>query len=181
MTGITTFVAAQDVERYAHGTRNRYAAGRCRCDACRKANSLYENERQRARKAGDWNGYVPADAARAHLLKLSRQGVGRRAVRAATDLSETVLQRVRTGMATTIRARTERLILAVTKACISDGALVAAGKTQTLIAELLDEGYTKERICAERGVAKPYIQIGRRRVKASTAAQVERIHRRLTT
>ena len=79
-----------------HGTRLRYLAG-CKCDACRKANSSYESERQRARKAGDWNGLVDASKARRHLRRLSRQGVGRRVVSEVSDVAESILQQIRSG------------------------------------------------------------------------------------
>ncbi|HEX7095669.1 MAG TPA: hypothetical protein VF183_07285 [Acidimicrobiales bacterium] len=39
-----------DPERFPHGTRNRYLAG-CRCDACRRANSAYQNEVDRQPRA----------------------------------------------------------------------------------------------------------------------------------
>lgn len=42
-----------------HGDRVRYLAG-CRCTDCRRANSAYESARQKARAAGDWNGFVLA-------------------------------------------------------------------------------------------------------------------------
>lgn len=94
-----------------HGTRLRYIGG-CKCFQCRRANSDYERDRKAARLAGDWNGFVPADRARAHLMSLSRSGVGKRAVQAASDVCMTVLQDIRTGKKAQIRARTERRILA---------------------------------------------------------------------
>jgi hypothetical protein len=57
-----------------HGDRLRYLAG-CHCSECRGANTAYERTRSAARKAGDWNGIVPADKARAHLAALSAKNV----------------------------------------------------------------------------------------------------------
>lgn len=162
-----------------HGDRLRYVGG-CRCDLCRKANSAYECARKKAREAGDWNGMVDAEKARKHLLMMSRKGVGKRAVHDATDVALSVLLDIRTGRKLRIRARTERLILGVTTACRSDAAKIPAERTHALIADLLEEGYTRKRICQERGVKLPAIQLGKRRVLVKTAAQIERIHQRLT-
>jgi len=43
--------AANSSERYAHGTRARYAFVRCRCEPCSDANSAYECERLSSRVA----------------------------------------------------------------------------------------------------------------------------------
>lgn len=161
-----------------HGDRLVYRAG-CRCGPCRRANTEYESQRQRARKAGDWNGIVSASRARAHLIKLSRQGVGRRAVRAATDIADTVLQKIRSGKKQNIRARTERLILCVTPASASDRALVRAGPTRARIAELLNEQFTVARLARELGQSTPRLQIGKRLVTVRTQYNVEQMHRRL--
>lgn len=163
-----------------HGERLRYMAG-CRCDACRAANSRYECERQRARKTGDWNGIVSAAAARAHMLRLRRRNVGRRAIQAATDIGDSILQEIASGKRLRIRARTERLILAVDVTARSDRSLVPAGKTWQRIRELLDEQYTEAFIAKRLGYTNRYLQFGRERVTARTAYRVERLYRELTT
>jgi len=161
----------------AHGDRLRYMAG-CRCDACRKANSAYECARQRARKAGDWNGIVPADKARAHMHKLARRGVGRRAIGAATDIADTVLSDIRSGRKRQIRARTERLILGVTPSVASDHAIISARRTRQLIAQLLDEEYTEAFLAKRLGYANRYLQFGER-ITVRNAARVQRLYREL--
>lgn len=161
-----------------HGDRLRYIAG-CRCDLCRRANSAYENERQKARKAGDWNGIVPADKARAHIEKLSRQGVGRRAISAASDVAETVLFAIKSGTKTKIRARTERRVLAVTREQASDHALVSAAPTWRLIDELREAGFTKRCIAAALGQANGGLQLGKVRCTVRNAADVKRVHEAL--
>ena len=162
-----------------HGVRLRYMAG-CRCDACRKANSAYENERQKARRAGDWNGIVCAKAARDHMLALSRQGVGRRTVQACTDIADTVLQDIRTGRKTRIRARTERLILGVSKEQAADRALVPAGRFHQRIRLLLEEGYTEAYLAKRLGYANRYLQFNERRITVRNAARIERLYKELT-
>jgi len=148
-----------------HGDRLRYIAG-CRCDECRKANSRYERERQQARAAGDWNGIVSAEAARRHMKKLSRQGVGRRAVQAATDIADTILSEIRSGRRQRIRVR-------------GDAALVPAGPTWGLIEDLLAAGFTKGEIALGLGRKTPALQLNKAFVTLRNAAAVKRLHARL--
>lgn len=162
-----------------HGVRLRYLAG-CRCADCRKANSSYENERQKARRAGDWNGIVDAAKARAHLKALLRLGVGKRAVRAATDIGKSILQDIRAGRKQRIRARTERLILRVGAAQRSDGALIPAVRTWSLIDALVEEGYTVPQLIKRLGYKNRALQLGRERVTVRNAGRVERLYRELT-
>jgi hypothetical protein len=163
----------------SHGDRLRYLAG-CKCFHCRRANSDYERQRQAARLAGDWNGIVPADRARKHLRKLSRAGVGRHSVSAATDLSDSILWEIRRGARLHIRARTERKILAVTPAQRADHSYVPAGKLWRLIGELLEEGYTKAALARELGYRTRAIQFRRDRVTARNERKVIALHSRLT-
>ncbi|HEY0955356.1 MAG TPA: hypothetical protein VGE36_11405 [Roseateles sp.] len=163
-----------------HGVRLRYMAG-CRCVACRKANSAYENERQKARRAGDWNGIVDAAEARAHMLKLRRQGVGRRTVQACTDIADTVLQEIVSGKKQRIRARTARLILQVTRAQAADHALVRAGRSKRLIALLLEEEYTEAFLAERLGYANGHLQFTARMITVRNAARIERLYKELTT
>ena len=162
-----------------HGDRLRYIAG-CRCDLCRKANTAYERERQQARKAGDWNGIVPADKAREHLLALSLDGVGRRAVSDVTNLSSHIIFEIRSGKRTQIRGRTERLILAVTTEMAAENSLVPAGPTWELIGELLKAGFTKTRIAQELNGANA-LQLSKTMVALRNASAISKIHKRLMT
>ena len=163
----------------SHGDRLRYLAG-CKCFKCRRANSDYERSRQAARIAGDWNGIVPADRARAHLAKLARAGIGKRSVSAATDLSNTILQDIRNGRPK-IRARTERKILAVTPSMRADRSLVPAVKLWRLIGDLLEEGFTKAALAKHLGYKAPAIQFRKDWVTAKSEQRVIALHRKLTT
>lgn len=164
----------------AHGRRARYVAG-CRCELCTAANRNYARKRGQAQRDGDWNGLVPASRARAHLLRLSRRGVGRRAVAAATDVALTVICDIRSGGKQQIRARTERKILAVTTAAVSDHALVKPGRTAQYIEALQDEGFTKAELARRLGYANPALQFRPQRMTARNVARVESLYRRLTT
>jgi hypothetical protein len=161
-----------------HGDRLKYLAG-CRCLQCRAANSRYETERSAARKAGDWNGIVPAWRARRHILALSRKGVGRRALAEASDVGETCIQQIKNAQKTHIRKRTERKILAVTPEAISGAALISASRTQKLIGKLLHEGFTKADLARRLGYARPALQINRERITARNAMRVEKLFNQL--
>jgi hypothetical protein len=164
-----------------HGDRLRYMAG-CRCAECRQANSRYECARARARKAGDWNGVVSADRARAHIIALGRQGLGHRAIAWGSDVNEGTIWLIRQRKKLRIRARTERRILAVTKDAAADHAIIPAGpRVWKRIRQLLAEGYTKEQIAKQLGYARPYFQFGKQRVTVRNAFRVERLYHQLTT
>jgi hypothetical protein len=122
-----------------------------------------------------YNGLVPATAARAHLRALSRAGIGRRAVQAATDLSGTILGHIRTGRRKNIRASTEARILAVDAAAIADHGCVAGGRTWRTIRKLLGYGLTRGEIAQRLGAERPALQIRKDRVLAKTALKVERL------
>lgn len=164
-----------------HGVRARYISG-CRCDACRRANTAYEVARDKARKNGDWNGNVPADRAVAHLRWLSKHGVGKLAVAAASDVGKSTICDILAGRKTKIRARSERRILAVTLDQRSDGAIIPAGRTHRLIRQLREEGFTGVFLAKQLGYqGSRAIQIGGERVTVRNAARVRRLHERLTT
>jgi hypothetical protein len=110
---------------HPHGQRSRYVSG-CRCALCRKANRRYQRQRETKKRAEESNRLVTADRARKHLLFLSRQGVGRRSVRAATDIAESTLMLIKSGKRRLIRETTERLILGVDLAARADASLVPA-------------------------------------------------------
>lgn len=166
--------------RRDHGDRLRYMAG-CRCTDCRQANTQYERSRADARKAGDWNGIVPADKARAHMAALSAQGVGRRSVGDVSGVGDTILSEIIAGRKTRIRARTERAILAVTPQAAADGALVDAAPTWLLLDELIADGYTKTELARALGstAATPALQIQRTQCTVRHAFDVQKLHAQL--
>jgi len=185
MTTICTSMAARGLRPVAelaqnrqHGDRLRYMAG-CRCQQCRGANTAYERARALARKAGEWNGLVSADQARAHIAHLSSRHVGRRTIGQVADVSDTVLSKIISGEKTKIRAATDRAILAVTEAAAADHALIPDGPTWKLLDELIASGYTKAALAQQLGAKTRALQIGRHQVTVRNAYEVQRLHERL--
>ncbi len=131
-------------------------------------------------RATVWDGLVPADRARAHLRKLRREGVGRLAVVAASDVARTTLAEIASGACAQIRASTERRILAVDAGARSDGAVVDGQRTRTLIARMLARGFTRTQIARELGYRTRALQVGRTGdVLLRTEARVEKLWRRV--
>ena len=161
-----------------HGDRLRYLAG-CKCMPCRRANSRYESMRAQARRNGDWNGLVSAKMARRHLLKLSRQGIGRRAVAIAADVTETMICAIKSKKKKYIRARSERKILSVTKADACDHSFVPARRTWHLIKRLKIEGYTTRQLADRLKYKTPVLQFGKEQVTVRNAFRVKRMYRQL--
>lgn len=161
-----------------HGDRLRYMAG-CRCAECRRANTAYETARAMARKAGDWNGIVPAQRARKHMRDLSKAGIGRRQIADAAGVAESIVFKIATGTRANVRARTEKAILAVTVAAAADHAVIDAGPTWKLLDELLSCGYSKAHLARELGYKVPAIQIKRTQCTVRTAHDVKLLHERL--
>jgi hypothetical protein len=156
----------------------RYRAG-CRCSACRGANTAYETARAKARKGGDWNGFVSAIKAKAHILALAEQGVGRRQVSDASGVADSIVHSIRLGTRMTIRARTERLILAVTAAAIADRALIDAGPSWKLLDDLLATGYSKASLARALGYSGRWLQLNRNQCTARNAYNVAQLHQKL--
>lgn len=169
-------------ESKPHGERTKYVAG-CRCMLCRAANSRYQTAREAAKKDGGWNGLVAARRARAHLRRLSRRGVGRDAVAAASGVAVSTIDAVRRGTKKQIRKQTEDKLLAVDESVRGDASIVPAGRTWMLIRRLLDEGYTHTDLARRLGskAKVPQLQIQKDFVLARTAVAVERLYNRLTT
>ena len=115
------------------------------------------------------------------MAALSAHNVGRRAVADVTGVAETTLCDINAGRKTHIRARTERLILAVTPAAAADHALVPAAATWKLLDELLGDGYTATELARHMGYANRSLQFSRDFVTVRNAHEVERLHRKLRT
>lgn len=163
-------------ERFPHGVRARYTSG-CRCEDCRKANREYHRQRVKFSIFHGTNELVSANRAKVHLLYLSRNGVGRRAVAAACDVPVSSIAAIRAGEKKHVRRETERRILAVTTDAHLDRALIPAKQTIMQINELLSEGFTKTELARRFGYKSRGLQIKPGKITAKTAAKVDRFYR----
>lgn len=162
--------------KHAHGTRLRYHAG-CRCSECRGANTAYERERAAERRAGQ-PGFVGAQNVRRHLLKLQRLGIGRRTMADASGVAESRVHAILKGRVRRLTAKKAARLLALDESARADRNKVPADRTQQLVAELVEEGYTKQQLADLRGTVR--LQLGKERVTARMQHDIEKLHRRLT-
>lgn len=167
--------ASELAARHPCGTRAKYAGG-CRCNACRRANTDYENARARARARGEWNGLVPAAPVRAHLRRLSAAGVGRRTVADISGVGASAIAELASGRKDQLRAMTAKRILAVTAEALNDSTLVLARPTWVLIRRLLAEGFTLGELAWRLGYKTRALQLRRDRITARNAMRVARFY-----
>jgi hypothetical protein len=128
-----------------------------------------------------WNGLVSAAPARRHLIKLSVQGVGYRAVADSCDVGKTTLQEILQGTKTKIRAKSLKEILAVDASAIADHALVPAGPTTKIVEKLLVDGFTRGGISKRIGNKTPALQIKKDYVLAKTAYRIKKLYNLMHT
>jgi hypothetical protein len=135
--------------------------------------------RCRPRLAGTWNGLVSADDVRAHLKRLSRQGVGYKSVANAADMAHTSLAKILAGTRHHLRAQTARRILAV------DQDAIARSRARASRADVAPApSAVVGRVHENRTRAPARIQIEnsgapvqeRRYILAKSAARVERFY-----
>jgi hypothetical protein len=126
-----------------------------------------------------WNGLVDTRRVRRHLGKLARQGVGRRAVAAAADVSPTTLSDIRRGVRDRVRRAVESRILQVTSEAVADHAHVPARRTHDLLAELCALGFSKSELARQLGFKTPKLSFRTAMVTARTELAVARLYRRL--
>jgi len=162
----------------SHGTRIRYMSG-CKCLQCRAANSSYECERAAARKAGQWNGLVPARKAQRHIKRLSKAGIGRRSISDACSVGLTTIMQIKSGEKTQIRKATESAILQVDKNAISGGTIIPANRAWKMIDRLLNEGFSKAELARRLGFSSPAIQFRKDRITGRSAMRIERFYNRI--
>lgn len=161
--------------RRPHGERLRYMSG-CGCLLCRAANARYETDRAQERRAGRWNGLVPASRIRRKLLQLSRQGVGRRAVHRATGVSETTQSLLRAKKRRYMRAQNARRILDLSASNALQGAYICAHPTWARIRHLLRQGFSKAEIARRLGYRNSALQFNSERITARNARRILRFY-----
>lgn len=123
-----------------------------------------------------WDGMVSARPARAHILALSRKGVGYTSVSEASDVSRSVLFKIAKGERKQIRRSTRDAILDVSIGAAAGGARVPAGPTWRMLEALLPEYLTRGNLALALGYKQPALQIGRKWVLARTELRVRRLY-----
>lgn len=163
-------------ERCPHSTRARYMAG-CRCSKCRDANSLYQRQRQKAKKEGDERGLVPVTEAVRHINDLSRKGIGYKVVADAAGVALTIVSQMLWGGKKTIRKDTQAKILSVDEQAAADHSRIPAAPTWKILEDLFEEGYTRTQIAKWLGstAKKPALQIRKDFITAKKALDVEKL------
>lgn len=136
-----------------HGTRAKYVMERCRCGPCRRANTAYARERDRAarRPDGGTPAYVPAGRVREHLEWLRDGGVGLRRVAEVSGVSRSALTDIAAGRQRRLRPATGERIMAVSRRDAAAGALVDGSGTWELLERLLAAGCSRTWIARQLG------------------------------
>lgn len=157
-----------------HGDRAKYVIDKCRCDPCREAARLYEQERKRRVEPA----YVGADRARQHIASLAAAGVGLKQIAKRSGVSHGCLWKLVYGKAggtpsKRIRRSTEQAILSVMPTDAADGARIPAAPTWKVVDELIERGWTKSAIAQAIGQQGPGLQLGRLSVTPPNARAVK--------
>jgi hypothetical protein len=168
--------------KYAHGQHSAYVLDRCRCEPCKQANTAYEKNRaQRIEPA-----YVLASEARAHVVWLSTQGVGRKQIAKVTGVAHGTLCKLMFGdnargsrPSKRIRRRTHEAIMAVTPAdCGGNRKVISAAPTWALLDEMIAAGVPRSAIATALGYKAHTLQIKRTTVSPANRDRVEALHAR---
>jgi hypothetical protein len=123
----------------------------CRCDVCRGAYRFRERA-IRANREASGDGLVSAERTRRHLESLTTAGVGMNSIAAKTGCGRTHLRRLKDGLHKMVQAKTERAILAVKQSdSLYRARVVDARPAWAMVAELVDEGFTKVEIARRLG------------------------------
>lgn len=170
----------------AHGSHAKYVVDRCRCEACRYANRVYERGRQRKTRRG-LVPYVDAGPVRDRLVELAVDGVGLKQVAIVSGVPHGALSKIVYGdrargqdPSKGVRATTACKIMAVkpTLDVLAGGARIDASPTRDRISQLLDMGASKTWIASQlTGKPTVALQVGRgATVTAATARKVRDLH-----
>lgn len=161
---------------FPHGTNSRYVSGKCRCAECADAARKYNRDLEERRKNGTSNPRVPADAARAHIEKLSEAGIGYLRVSRLAGVNHNIVWNIKRGERKNCSFQTEQKILGVTEDMVSEGTTIDAKETMGKVQELLNLGMSKSAIARRSGAKGPVLQIGPKLVMRKTARKIAEIY-----
>lgn len=168
------------IEAAAHGTNVKYVWGRCRCELCTTASRNLNRSRARAIAEGTWIGLVDAAPVRAHLIVLSKAGIGCRTVHNFTGIPYSSLQDVKYGNRKKIRADKAEKVLRLDVTCQSDRGHVPAAPALAIIRRLQkDMGLTKTAIARRLGLKQRALQYARSKGKGGRRFVREETYQKL--
>jgi hypothetical protein len=178
-----------------HGTRARYVSGPdehgvpgagCRCAGCSAANRAEAAKRERLILYGQWQPYVDAGQARAHVAALSAAGIGWKRAAELAGVPTGSISKLLFGApggrppSRRIRPETERKILAVTAAeeSLSPGALVDATGARRRLQALVALGYSQAVLAGRLGQLRANFTgtMTRERLTAGTVRVVRQLY-----
>lgn len=173
-----------------HGTRAKYVVEGCRCVPCKRANRAEENHRSRLEAYGQWQPYVDAAPARAHVRALQAYGLGWKRIAVLADVPISTMSKLlygapRRGMGPSKRVRPETAakILAVvaTPESLGGATPVDATGTRRRLQALIAGGWPQAQL-ARRLVMEPGnfgLLLREERVYAATARAVAALYEQL--
>ena len=123
-----------------HGRNARYVSG-CRCELCRQANRTSSTA---VRYPSNGHGrVVSTKAARRHILRLGKQGMGYLAVSLAAGVNHGIVWGIRQGTRPNARYGTVKAILDVDLTCARSGSRIPAGPAWKILDGMIAEGYSR--------------------------------------
>jgi hypothetical protein len=172
---------------HSHGTRVAYVKDRCRCWACRAANTAHARTVRRDQAYSRWHPFVNADATRAHLETLRDAGLSSRQLAALTGLSRSHLRALTTepphAAISKIRAATAQKVLRVQPADAANlpsGRITSTGTRRRLEA-LIAIGWPPPALAADLDWGPSHLRrtMTARTVPIATGAAVRDLYDRL--
>ena len=162
-----------------HGSRAKYVIEKCRCEACRKANSESVNMRYRLKVTGQYQPFVDAEPARRRINYLVLSGLRIKAdICRITGMSQTTLWKIRKGIRRKVTPETLRRLMELDPLVIErGGSYVPADELWETVYRIMECGYSKAWIARRLGRKAPALQIGTRKIKRGTADAIQELYR----
>jgi len=133
------------------GTAASYVRG-CRCEKCRAAMTRYSRHRAKARKDGDYRGWVPGEPVREHILKIVEAGGSLNVLGRLANLTHSYLQGIKTGWRRNIRADRASAILSWPIDTVVGEKRIPTKPVRVHVETLAQQGITLSRIAETTGI-----------------------------
>jgi hypothetical protein len=133
------------------GTPASYVRG-CRCEDCRAAMNRYSQEREKARRDGDYRGWIVAEAARDHILKMIEVGGSLNVLSRLVNLTHSYLHGVKTGWRKNIRADRARAIISWPPEIVAGEKKIPTRPVRVHVETLAQQGITLSRVAETTGI-----------------------------